>query len=343
MSLEAEPQQGRTAPLRVRAAPMFAALALHAAVLVACVLIGWSARREGPAAHSSRPVAVAIARRTAPSAGIQYFKPSHRESAPREPAARHRPGASTALPLALPGKVAPRAPSLLLGEESPAANLGSAAAAPRISTQGRSVGPPKIGEPLPDDDIERVAAPRHAGPPATITPFGRARVTGRSFVFVIDVSQSMGPGGIGALAAAERELKVVLADLEPHHRFQIIAYNQRVQYLNLKGLLPATEANRRRADRFLAGVAPHGGTQHVRGILAALHYRPDAVILLTDAEDPWPNDAQVRTMVERAGGRTAIHCLQFGEGRGRQPREFMQRLARLTGGSDGYVDVGAGG
>ncbi len=195
-----------------------------------------------------------------------------------------------------------------------------------------------------DEEIlaEEAARQRSAGPTgptARLSLFGGALAEGRSFVFVIDRSQSMGGEGLGALAAAGSELDGALSRLQPEHRFQIIAYNQKPLYFSDKGLVDASLENRQAMKKFFAGVAAYGGTEHEVALLAALRLEPDVIFLLTDGGDPLLTDGQIELLTRRTAGRTSIHCIQFGFGPLQDPNHFMRRLAARTRGAYSYVDM----
>ena len=78
------------------------------------------------------------------------------------------------------------------------------------------------------------------GPTAQLSLFGSPAAIGRSFVFVIDRSNSMGGDGLGAIQAAAKELAVHIDQLSAEQTFQVVAYNQSVAYLTDRELIPAT-------------------------------------------------------------------------------------------------------
>jgi len=187
----------------------------------------------------------------------------------------------------------------------------------------------------------RLRAGRPSGRPADLELFG-ARGVGHSFVFLIDRSQSMGGDGLNALAAAERKLLDAVEGLEANHRFQVIAYNDRIRYAdddNRGAMLPATGSNKQQAKSFIQGMVAAKGTNHAQALLLALNRRPDVIFLLTDGEAPALTPVQQRQINVRNGGRTSIHCLQFGSGPPSRDETFLAKLARLNRGSLTYIDV----
>ena len=177
------------------------------------------------------------------------------------------------------------------------------------------------------------------GPTAQLSLFGSAKAEGRSFVFVIDRSASMGGSGLGAIGAAAKELSGQLDQLSPDQTFQVIAYNQSVAHFSDRGLLPADAENQERLVRFVAEIAAFGQTEHTRGLLAALRLKPEVIFLLTDGGDPALDNLQLRTVREAAAGRTSIHTLHFGRGPAPEGEHFLQRLAAENRGSYTYIDM----
>jgi hypothetical protein len=185
----------------------------------------------------------------------------------------------------------------------------------------------------------RQAAREALGPSTGVSIFGSAPATGRSFVFAIDRSKSMGGDGLNALAAARGELARSLAHLTPKHRFQIIAYHHQCVYFNTPRLVSATEENRLAISRFIDDLGAYGGTDHEMALRAALAMEPDVVFLLNDGGDPHLGEISLKNINRLAEGRTIISCIQFGFGPLGDRDNFMMQLARQNGGSFTYVDM----
>ncbi len=168
------------------------------------------------------------------------------------------------------------------------------------------------------------------GPSTQVSLFGGGAAEGRSFIFVIDRSQSMGRDGLGVLALATDEFQRALAALQSVHQFQIVAYNHdRVFFGTDDKLMPATDANKQQVGKFMRGLAAFGATVHFSAIMSALNRAPDVVFLLTDG-DPSLSDAQLAQIRRRAAGRTTIHCIQFSSRPWDGEDNFMQRLRART-------------
>jgi hypothetical protein len=214
-----------------------------------------------------------------------------------------------------------------------APQLGAARGRPRIA-----------GNPLDEAAIlaEDALIPREivpTGPTAQLSLFGSAKVEGRSFVFVIDRSNSMGGDGLGAIQAAAKELASRLDQLTTEQTFQVVAYNQAVSYLTDRELIPASSDNKRKLVHFVANLAAFGQTEHSRGLLAALRLKPEAIFLLTDGGDPVLDPGQLRMIREQSAGHTSIHCLHFGRGASPARNESFVRLAQENRGSYTDIDV----
>ena len=199
---------------------------------------------------------------------------------------------------------------------------------------------------LSEEDLKLIARDRAnigrnapKGDPVETRIFGSAPLTGRSFVFVIDRSRSMGDTGLGVLDRAKDELGVGLEALKPEHSFQIVAYHQSSVTMGQRQLLSGTPENKSGVPNFIPGLAAFGATRHENGLTTALTFRPDVVVLITDGGLPTLNDGQIQTMITMAGSKTQIHCLQFGSGANQENDNFMMRLARQTAGSYRYINV----
>ena len=154
-------------------------------------------------------------------------------------------------------------------------------------------------------------------------------VPARSVVFVIDRSISMGLNG--GLDAAKRELHGGLEGLPATTRFQVLLYNRTIEALpspDRDRLLANTETTRREVLRLVDRTPAQGGTDHVTAIRQAISLRPEAILIVTDADDLKPD--QVRDLTRLNGGRTVIHALQWSQGLG--ANEQLKALAHLNRG-----------
>ncbi len=198
---------------------------------------------------------------------------------------------------------------------------------------------------LSEDDLKMIAedqrqirAEMPVGEEASISLFGSGNLDGRKFVFVIDRSQSMGGGGLGVLQRAATELKSAVDQLESNHSFQVVGYHAQTVTISNRSLLPATPANKELVPKFVQSLAAYGSTSHEAGLTAALTFRPDVVVLMTDGGLPELHAGHLDSIRRMARG-AEIHCLQFGAGPLQNSDNFMSQLAAENDGTSRYIDV----
>ena len=177
------------------------------------------------------------------------------------------------------------------------------------------------------------------GSPTSISVFGSGNMTGRSFVFVIDRSQSMGEQGLGVLEEAASQLQSAVDTLEENHRFQVVAYHHGTVTIGKRKLLSATKDKKKLVKEFIEGLAAFGGTEHESALISALSFKPDVIVFLTDGGYPPLNQSQQRAIKRIARAKTQIHCIQFGSGPIQNRNNFMSELALNNQGTYKYVDV----
>ena len=88
----------------------------------------------------------------------------------------------------------------------------------------------------------------------------------------------------GLLRTACNSIRASLGRLNAECRFQIVAYNGGIDRFD-SHLMLATLENRERAGRWLDTLFAEGNSDHRAGVREALSFHPDAVFLLTDADD----------------------------------------------------------
>jgi hypothetical protein len=325
--------------LRRRVPAWLLSLILHLAAMLLASFFVRGTRLPGESQETERPAAIVLARLTQ-SEKADYFSSDE---------ARQTAATETAEPASPEGGVSAVAGAPPL---SSAVKLPELTGPVPLSAEGLVVRPqPSAGGRRPVSlltaadkaailaaDAARPRAQGPTGPTTRLGLFGSAEAEGRSFVFLIDRSQSMGGGGLGAIEAAAKELAGCVGRLEESHKFQVIAYNQKPLYLTGRELLPATEGNKKQLIEFVKDLPAFGATEHEIGIFAALKLKPDVIFLLTDGGDPHLSAGQLRSIQGAAQG-TAIHCLHFGSGPRGDERSFLQTLAEKNGGSYVYIDM----
>jgi hypothetical protein len=312
-------------------------LGLHVALAIALALMLRSAAPP-VAAEPDRSVGIVLARRDADDAR-EYFEEPATEQSETSAAADSATASAAALPDA--GAAPPLDAALALpAADGPLAAHENALPDVSLSGKGRARLYDGAGEAeIIAEDLARQRAGRGpSGPPTQVSMFGSGPITGRSFVFVLDRSQSMGDAGLGVLSAAEGELEQALAPLQSNHRFQIIAYNKTPIAFHAGGMAPAEEAAKAKAVEFVRNLIALGGTGHYLALMSAIRLKPDVIFLLTDGSDPRLSLAQIDDLTRRAADARIV-CLQFGFGPAAENSDAMRILAERTGGSYAYLDM----
>jgi von Willebrand factor type A domain len=165
---------------------------------------------------------------------------------------------------------------------------------------------------------------------------------GNKFVYVLDRSDSMGDNHETKMKAAKDELLKSLQGLDERQQFYIISYNETPRLFDpgiSKGrLVFATDDNKRRAEQFVAGVHPDGGTNHMAALTAALRLRPDVIFLLTDGEAKDDLSADDLKRIDATnGGSAIINVIQFAPEP--RPSSSLVELAHQNRGQQVFVDV----
>ena len=178
-----------------------------------------------------------------------------------------------------------------------------------------------------------------AGPATSLSVFGTGQIEGRSFLFLLDRSSSMGSKGLGVVQFARKELTTAVEKLDSHHKFQILGYNNATTPMKTRRLLNASTEHKLEVPEFISNMTAFGPTNHMVGIMAAVSLRPDVIVMLTDGGSPGLNEQQLKRIRNAGRGQIQIHCVQFGLGPQRLDDEFMGILAAQNGGTFRYVDV----
>jgi hypothetical protein len=325
----------------VRWPPWLLSAAAHLAVAVLGALLIRSELAPRDISEADRPAAIVLVKRGAEK--ISYFS---------EDQARQAENAATAS-TATASAGGAQAENPLVDSTPPDAGINLPELPGRLTAgeglvpaiaPGTGRGRPKL--PFATIDEEAVLAadalvPREVqptGPTATMSLFGSA-AEGRSFVFAIDQSQSMGGDGLGAISAAAKELATAVAALGDEQKFQVVSYHRSASYFSGRELIAASDEHKAALVRFVANLVAAGPTEHEHGLRAALALKPEVIFLLTDGGDPHLKPAQIAALVDQAGKRTTIHCLHFGRSNDDEaPADhFLRRLAAATGGSYRFI------
>jgi hypothetical protein len=157
--------------------------------------------------------------------------------------------------------------------------------------------------------------------------------TGHSVVYVIDRSGSMRM----KLSRASAELLTSLQQLPLDLQFQVVAYNHQPPHclVGPDRLLPAQPEIVAQFVQALDALLPSGSTNHVAALQCALVLNPEAIYLVTDADDLTVKDVQKVSNWNR--GRTAIHVIEMASHRTPQLDGPLMQLASNNRGTYRYV------
>lgn len=252
---------------------VWASVALHAVAAVALVTlvlrderpaveVGIDTRAEASVRMSLPEVEVDVKVADPPLAAVPEVVPAPPQAAKPEPQSTQFPSPPEP---ATPQVAARPAPQFLPPEILARIRLTSGNPSPKIDT-----------------GVHQAAATSvPVTTPAIHGPLG----AGQTVVYVLDGSGSM--GAAGKFDAARRALVSTLKAQPPTVRFQVIVYTG-TAYPLLAGngtAIPATESNIRLATDALAKLEPRGTSNHLGAVRAALAFRPDVILMLTDADD----------------------------------------------------------
>jgi hypothetical protein len=147
-----------------------------------------------------------------------------------------------------------------------------------------------------------------------------------SIVFVLDRSGSMRGD---RLSRVQYELRSAINGLGDDQKFNVLMYNSDVAHAlpsSRTDLLPASNANRRKAVDAAMKYSASGGTNGVLAIQEALKLRPEAIVFLTDGE--FDINVEEDVFDENKQGAT-IHTVSIGDG------TSLDVLKKIASGSRG--------
>ncbi|MGI9013755.1 MAG: vWA domain-containing protein [Phycisphaerales bacterium] len=162
---------------------------------------------------------------------------------------------------------------------------------------------------------------------------------GTRFVFIIDVSGSMGERG--KLLTAMRELARSLDSLPDFAYFHVLLFESSVHQPPWQsGWTRAKASDVNKMITWLDQVRPGGGTQPLSAFAQAfaLDVPPDVIFFLTDGQIPADTPTRVRGMNQR-GRAVVINTIAFGDPQG---QDRLREIAENSGGAYRFVPVGGG-
>lgn len=178
-----------------------------------------------------------------------------------------------------------------------------------------------------------------SGAGKTKTTFFGVEGSGRSFVYVVDRSDSMNNFGSAPLRFAKQEVLKSLQSLTEFNQFQVVFYNDSLAPMS-GGLIFAEDRNKRRAADFVRNMPGDGSTSHLPALKQGLAMRPEVLFFLTDADDPSLSMEQLFDIQKRTElSGTTIHSIQFNMGPASNDGSWIRDLAEMNRGTYKYVDV----
>ncbi len=160
--------------------------------------------------------------------------------------------------------------------------------------------------------------------------------TGKSFVYVVDCSDSMNERN--KFRRAKYELMRSLEQLSSDQRYFVIFYSDGAYPMDADEPVAATEQQVAQTTEWIQDVEAGGGTNPLPALLLALAMQPDAIYFLTDGQfDP-------QIMLELRGRnrdnrrlsltQIPIHTIAFGD---RRAEGLMKSISRSSGGRYRFV------
>lgn len=186
--------------------------------------------------------------------------------------------------------------------------------------------------------IAGVVAHRTQGKPGTfaltVVPdlFDGASAKPQRVVFLVDTSGSMGGASIVEAKAA---LRLCLRQLRAGDTFDLIEFNSSWSAF-AHGPTTFDESGLARADRWVAGLAPTGGTELLSPLVEAVRRAGDGiVVLLTDGQVG--NERQILDAVLQARKNTRIYSFGIGTN---VSDALLRDLSKHTGGAVEFIHPG---
>ena len=313
----------------------------HLAILLGVFWFTYSSGGGGESVEPERSGGIVLTVQSKPTQEKQYLDETDFEV--QDPMAESASTSASSQPSQAPAPEIETGPSLT-DIDMPGFKFDSNNDAARMTTSAKSGYKPshELSDAARDilaADRDRLNAMKPAGPSTSLSVFGTGQMEGRSFLFLLDRSTSMGSKGLGVVQVARNELTAAVEKLDSHHKFQILGYNNATTPMKSKYLLKASRENKLEVPKFISNLTAFGPTNHMTGIMSALSYTPDVIVLLTDGGSPGLNEQQLKRIRKTTRGQIQIHCVQFGLGPQRLDDEFMGLLAAQNGGTFQYVDV----
>jgi Ca-activated chloride channel family protein len=161
---------------------------------------------------------------------------------------------------------------------------------------------------------------------------------GMDYVFLVDVSGSMGDAG--KLLAAKDSVGAFLRELGDDDRFEVLTFNIKPD-LAFGQLQTAIADNKQRAIDYLARQQARGGTVLHPAIATAYKYstpdRPLNVVILSDGLTEQQERKGLLQQIQSRPGNTRVFCIGVGND---VDRPLLEQLAEDSGGLSAFLSAG---
>lgn len=155
---------------------------------------------------------------------------------------------------------------------------------------------------------------------------------GGSFVYVVDVSGSMGERR--KYQRARDELLRSIEQLSDEQTYFVVFYNDGWYPMDAEGPVRATRRQVERTRRWVERTRPGGGTYPLPALLFALSLEPDAIYFLSDGKFDASAIETLRQENPPSAGQIPIHTIAFVS---REALGIMRTIARNSGGEFRFV------
>ncbi len=159
--------------------------------------------------------------------------------------------------------------------------------------------------------------------------------TGMDYLFLLDISGSMGDGG--KLLTSKDSVNAFVEALGEKDRFDVLTFNVKPDSL-FGALREASDDGKREADTFVAGQRARGGTNLRPALEVAYRYaapdRPLSIVILSDGMTEQGNRAALLSSLASRPAGVRIFCIGVGN---EVNRPLLEQLAEDTQGLAAFI------
>ncbi len=162
------------------------------------------------------------------------------------------------------------------------------------------------------------------------------RESGMDYVFVMDISGSM--GNDGKLSASRNSVEAFIEELDENDKFEVLTFNVR-QNAVFGELRPASDSAKQQVKQYMRSQQARGGTELAPAISVSYKYaNPDRimnVVVLSDGMTEHQTD--LLEMIPSRPENTRVFCIGVGN---EVNRPLLEQLAEEAGGLSAFVSRG---